>query len=138
MKPRVGLGLTTLALLMGLSGAAMAQTVGPNGEQPTPSKDVTLTDAEVAQIKDKKATAALLWHTSSDFVNAVTAGAKDEFARLGIEVVAETDAGFDSAKQMSDVEPTFERFCISLGRLVRLPLIEQYITQLQIQGCGLF
>ena len=36
-----------------------------------------------------KATAALLWHTSSDFVNAVTAGAKDEFARLGIEVVAD-------------------------------------------------
>ena len=45
-------------------------------------------------------TAALLWHTSSDFVNAVTAGAKDEFARLGIEVVAETDAGFDAAKQL--------------------------------------
>ncbi|HET7715504.1 MAG TPA: substrate-binding domain-containing protein [Bauldia sp.] len=104
MRPRVGMGLTALTLLMGLSTATMAQTVGPGGEQPTPSKDVTLTDAEVAQIKEKKATAALLWHTSSDFVNAVTAGAKDEFARLGIEVVAETDAGFDSAKQMSDIE----------------------------------
>ncbi|MGO4843886.1 substrate-binding domain-containing protein, partial [Rhizobiaceae sp. 2RAB30] len=31
-------------------------------------------------------------------------GAKDEFARLGIEVVAETDAGFDAARQKSDIE----------------------------------
>ena len=65
------------------------QTVGPGGESPTPSSEVTLTDAEVAKIKEGKCTAALLWHTSSDFVNAVTAGAKDEFARLGIEVVAD-------------------------------------------------
>jgi len=63
-----------------------------------------LSDAEVAKLKEGKYTAALLWHTSSDFVNAVTAGAKDEFARLGIAVVAQTDAGFDAAKQKSDVE----------------------------------
>ena len=37
-------------------------------------------------------------------MNAVTAGAKDEFARLGVSVVAQTDAGFDAAKQKSDVE----------------------------------
>ena len=30
----------------------------------------------------------------------------DEFARLGIEVVATTSAGFDSAKQLADVETT--------------------------------
>lgn len=119
MKPRVGMGLTALALLMGLTTATMAQTVGPGGEQPTASKDVTLTDAEVAQIKEKKATAALLWHTSSDFVNAVTAGAKDEFARLGIEVVAETDAGFDSAKQMSDIETVMAK---SPSIILALPL----------------
>ena len=37
-------------------------------------------------------------------MNAVTAGAKDEFNRLGMSVVAQTDAGFDAAKQKSDVE----------------------------------
>jgi ribose transport system substrate-binding protein len=37
-------------------------------------------------------------------VNAVTAGASDEFKRLGIAVVATTDAGFDAAKQKSDIE----------------------------------
>jgi ribose transport system substrate-binding protein len=82
----------------------MAETKGPNGESPTLSSAVTLSDAEVAKVKGLNASAALLWHTSSDFVNAVTAGAKDEFARLGISVVATTDAGFDSAKQMSDIE----------------------------------
>jgi ribose transport system substrate-binding protein len=105
MKPRVGLGLTAIAFAIGLTTtAAFAQTMGPGGESPTLASDVTLTDAEVEQIKGLKATAALLWHTSSDFVNAVNAGATDEFNRLGIEVVATTDAGFDSAKQMSDIE----------------------------------
>jgi ribose transport system substrate-binding protein len=105
MKSRVGLRLAAIAAAIGfMTSAAVGQTMGPGGESPTLSSAVTLTDAEVAKIKEMKATAALLWHTSSDFVNAVTAGAKDEFARLGVEVVATTDAGFDSAKQMSDIE----------------------------------
>jgi len=91
--------------LLALGGPALAgETVGPDGEKATPSSELTLTDAEAAKLKEGHYTAALLWHTSSDFVNAVTAGAKDEFAKLGIEVVAQTDAGFDAAKQQSDVE----------------------------------
>src|SRR6516225_5214979 len=84
--------------------AQAGETVGPGGEKATPSSALTLTDEEVAKLEDGNYTAALLWHTSSDFVNAVTAGATDEFNRLGIMVVAETDAGFDAAKQKSDVE----------------------------------
>jgi ribose transport system substrate-binding protein len=83
---------------------ATAQTKGPGGESPTPTSAITLSDDEVAKVKGGNYTAALLWHTSSDFVNAVTAGATDEFTRLGIKVVATTDAGFDAAKQKSDVE----------------------------------
>ncbi len=78
-----------------------------------------LTDEEVAKVKEGKHTAALLWHTSSDFVSAVTAGAKDEFKRLGIEVVAETDAGFDAAKQLSDVETVMAK---SPSAILALPL----------------
>ena len=55
-------------------------------------------------MKDKGYKAALLWHTSSDFINAVTAGATDEFARAGIAIAATTDAGFDAASQRSDIE----------------------------------
>ena len=90
------LAMTTLA--------TAGETAGPDGEKATATSALTLTDAEVAKLKDGKFTAALLWHTSSDFVNAVTAGSKDEFARLGVSVVAQTDAGFDAAKQKSDVE----------------------------------
>ena len=37
-------------------------------------------------------------------MNAVSAGATDEFDRLGIEVIATTNAAFDAAKQRSDIE----------------------------------
>ena len=96
--------IVTAAAFITAPNATAGETVGPGGEKATPTSAITLTDAEVSKLKAGKFTAALLWHTSSDFVNAVTAGAKDEFARLGIAVVAQTDAGFDSAKQKSDVE----------------------------------
>src|SRR5436305_1794376 len=104
MKGREQIGIGAALALVLLSIAALAQTKGPKGESPTPASQITLTDAEVAKLKEGKNTAALLWHTSSDFVNAVTAGATDEFKRLGISVVATTDAGFDAAKQKSDIE----------------------------------
>src|SRR5438067_167228 len=96
-------GILAVAILFA-STIGLAQTQGPNGEAPTATSEITLTSAEVSKIKEGNHTAALLWHTSSDFVNAVTAGAKDEFSRLGISVVATTDAGFDAAKQKSDIE----------------------------------
>ena len=84
--------IAALAAALSVGSAALAQTQGPGGESPTPTSEITLSDEEVAKVKDGNHTAALLWHTSSDFVNAVTAGATDEFERLGIEVVATTDA----------------------------------------------
>ena len=103
MRSRIAALAIFGAALLGTAAVA-GETVGPGGEKATPSSALTLDDAEIAKLKEGKFTAALLWHTSSDFVNAVTAGATDEFTRLGIEVVAETDAGFDAAKQKSDVE----------------------------------
>ncbi|MGQ0564617.1 MAG: substrate-binding domain-containing protein [Gemmobacter sp.] len=98
--------LVSLSALALLSLPALAQTVGPSGETATLSSAVTVDDAQAAELQGKGLKAALLWHDQSDFVNAVTAGATDEFARLGIEVVATTSAAFDSAKQMADVETT--------------------------------
>ena len=85
-------------------GAAMAQTIGPGGESSTPSSSVTVPADKEAMLGSGGYKAALLWHDQSDFVNAVTAGATDEFTRLGIEVIAITSAGFDAAKQRSDIE----------------------------------
>lgn len=104
MFMRKFLNASVLAGLLLSTAPALAQTVGPAGEAATPSAEVTLSDADIAALKDKGYKAALLWHTSSDFVNAVTAGAKDEFARAGVEVVVQTDAGFDAARQRSDIE----------------------------------
>ncbi|MGN6142662.1 MAG: substrate-binding domain-containing protein [Mesorhizobium sp.] len=99
--------ILTAAFAAGLSlagSAAFAQTVGPSGETATPSAEVKLTDADIAALKDKGYKAALLWHTSSDFTNAVSAGAKDEFARAGVTIAVTTDAQFDAARQRSDIE----------------------------------
>ena len=91
-------------LALGAGAGFAANTTGPNGESATPASAVTLTPDEEAKIRQGKHTAALAWHTSSDYTTAVDQGAKDEFARLGIEVVAATDAQFDPAKQKSDIE----------------------------------
>ncbi|MGI9498990.1 MAG: substrate-binding domain-containing protein [Geminicoccaceae bacterium] len=97
-------GVAITASMLALIPPALAETIGPNGESAVPSSSVAVSDEGVAKLKDGGHKAALLWHTSADFVNAVTAGASDEFERLGIEVVATTDAGFDAAKQKSDAE----------------------------------
>jgi ribose transport system substrate-binding protein len=88
--------LAASAMLLTTQPLFAGETIGPDGEKATPASE--------AKLKAGHYTAALLWHTSSDFVNAVTAGAQDEFGRLGIQVVAQTDANFDAAKQKSDVE----------------------------------
>ncbi|MDE0591506.1 substrate-binding domain-containing protein [Halocynthiibacter sp. C4] len=96
--------IAAAALLSVVAFPSLAETVGPNGETATPSTEVVVGDDHVSAVQDASYTAALLWHDQSDFVNAVTAGASDEFERLGIEVVAVTSAGFDAAKQRSDIE----------------------------------
>lgn len=82
-----------------------ATTVGPNGEASTPAADlVPLTAEEVEQIKAGGHKAALLWAGAGTWYNALTAGARDAFDRLGIEVVTEAEANFDPARQATDVE----------------------------------
>lgn len=78
---------------------------GPNGEKASRAADVTLTDDELAKIKDMKATAAIVMHYGgNDWSTAQIAGLKDQFAKMGIEVIAVTDANFKPEKQVSDIE----------------------------------
>ncbi|GIT80514.1 sugar ABC transporter substrate-binding protein [Leifsonia sp. LS1] len=78
--------------------------VGPNGEKPGPLSDLALTADEEAKVKAGTFTAAFVWHTSSDFVTAVEKGARQEFEKLGIKVVASTQAGFNAATQANNVQ----------------------------------
>jgi ribose transport system substrate-binding protein len=86
------------------SSRALGTTRGPNGERPTPPSALSLSSSEIAKVRAGRHTAALVWHEGSDFTTAVDAGVRDEFGVLGVEVVAETSANFDAAKQKSDVE----------------------------------
>lgn len=85
-------------------------STGPNGEAPTPATDVTLTDAELEQIKGMAAKAAIVLHYGgNDWSVAQVAGLKDQFGKMGIEVIAETNADFKSETQVSDIETTLAR-----------------------------
>jgi ribose transport system substrate-binding protein len=78
---------------------------GPNGEDPAPASSISLTDEELARIKEMKATAAIVMHYGgNDWSRAQVAGLKDQFAKMGIEVIATTDAGFKPEKQVADIE----------------------------------
>ncbi|NBT33147.1 MAG: sugar ABC transporter substrate-binding protein, partial [Rhodobacteraceae bacterium] len=109
---------TALALTMGVTMPALAdpdaalaqlqETVlskGPSGEDPSPASDVVLTDAELAQIREMGATAAIVMHYGgNDWSQAQINGLQTQFAAMGIEVIAVTDAGFKPEKQVSDLE----------------------------------
>lgn len=84
--------------------AAVFTTVGPNGEKPTPASAVTVTPAQIAQLRKGHYTAAMVWHESATFTSAVTAGANAEFKRLGIKVISITQANFDAATQTNQLQ----------------------------------
>ncbi|OZM75470.1 LacI family transcriptional regulator [Pseudonocardia sp. MH-G8] len=63
-----------------------------------------LTDDEVATLRAGGFTAAQIWHTSGPFVAAVQAGAQAEFDRLGVEVVASTNANMNAGTQSNQVQ----------------------------------
>lgn len=77
---------------------------GPNGETAVSAAKVTVTDEQYAQIKEKNLKAAMLWAGAGEWYNAMTDGAKAEFEKMGIEVVAISDAQFDPSKQATDIE----------------------------------
>jgi ribose transport system substrate-binding protein len=89
--------------LAALQGKVLSK--GPHGEEPATAETAELTDAEVAKVKAMGATAAIVMHYGgNDWASAQIAGLKDEFGKLGIQVVASTDANFKPDKQVSDLE----------------------------------
>lgn len=87
-----------------VSDSDLALAKGPNGETAVRASEVELTDAQIQNVKDGQFKAALLWAGSGEWYNALSKGAEDEFARLGVKVVSNADAQFDPAKQATDVE----------------------------------
>lgn len=78
---------------------------GPNGETPSPASATALTADEIAKVKAMGATAAIVMHYGgNDWATAQITGLKSEFEKLGIKVIASTDADFKPDKQVSDLE----------------------------------
>jgi ribose transport system substrate-binding protein len=86
-----------------LEGGVLA--LGPNGEAPVSAATLSLSDAEVQQIRDKHATAAIVFHsTAGVWATAQQEAQQAEFDKLGIKVVAATNANFVASTQVSDIE----------------------------------
>jgi ribose transport system substrate-binding protein len=78
---------------------------GQKGEEGFPSKDIVITDEQKEKIKAGNFTVAIsMGWLGDDFASQQLIGLKEEFERLGIEVIAETNANWDDAKQISDLE----------------------------------
>jgi len=78
---------------------------GPNGEEPSPAGNLSLSDEELAEIKEMGATAAIVMHYGgNDWSRAQVEGLRHQFGEMGIEVIAVTDAGFKPEKQVADIE----------------------------------
>jgi ribose transport system substrate-binding protein len=91
------------AALAEVTGQVLSE--GPNGETPEDASTAELTDEQVAEVQDMGLTAAIVMHYGgNDWANAQIAGLNEEFSRLGIEVIATTDADFNPGKQVSDIE----------------------------------
>ena len=89
--------------LADLNGKVLS--LGPNGETPSGFETTEVSDADLAKIQAGKYTAAIVMHYSgNDWATAQVEGLKSEFGRLGIKVVAVTDADFKPEKQVSDIE----------------------------------
>jgi len=85
------------------SGAVMS--TGPHGEQATAASVLSLTDAELTKLKNGKYRVAICFHYSGDDWSAAQEkGLRDQFAELGIQVVAVTAAQFNAAQQKADIE----------------------------------
>lgn len=102
MGVSAGSGLTVMAAD---DSAAEILSTGPNGETATPATELSLTDEEIEKVKEGNYTAAISFHYGgNDWSTAQQKGLKDTFEKLGIEVVAITDADFSAEQQVSDLE----------------------------------
>lgn len=91
------------AALADITGQVLS--TGPNGEEPQSVDATKVTDEQAAEIADLGLKAAIVMHYGgNDWANAQIAGLNAEFERLGIEVIATTDADFDPATQVSQIE----------------------------------
>ncbi|NLP26268.1 MAG: substrate-binding domain-containing protein [Clostridiales bacterium] len=84
---------------------AEIKSTGPNGEAAVNATTLSLTDEEIDKIKAGKYKAAICLHYGgNDWSTSQVKGLTDTFKKLGIEIVATTDANFSAEQQVADIE----------------------------------
>lgn len=78
---------------------------GQRGEEGFPASKITISDEQLAKIKAGNFTVAIsMGWLGDDWASQQLIGLKENFEKLGIKVVAETNANWDDAKQIADLE----------------------------------
>ncbi|MCV2866812.1 substrate-binding domain-containing protein [Defluviimonas sp. WL0075] len=92
-----------LAKLDDLSNTVVSD--GQRGEPGFPAADLKLTDEQIEKVKAGNFTVAIsMGWLGDDWASQQLIGLKETFEKLGIKVVAETNANWDDAKQIADLE----------------------------------
>ncbi|WML58055.1 substrate-binding domain-containing protein [Neobacillus sp. PS2-9] len=80
-------------------------STGPHGEAAVSAKTLQLSLKDLKMLKEHNYKAAISMHyTNNDWSRSVINGLKATFDKMGIEVVAVTDAQFKWEKQLADIE----------------------------------
>lgn len=86
-------------------GGPVILSKGPNGEDAVSATTLSLTAEEIAKVKAGNYTAAIVFHYGgNDWSTSQLKGLTDKFTKLGIEIVAVTDANFSAEQQVADIE----------------------------------
>ncbi|MDR0567867.1 MAG: substrate-binding domain-containing protein [Spirochaetaceae bacterium] len=85
--------------------AGQVMSRGPHGETASSAADLKLSEDEIKKLIEGKYKVSIVFHyAGNDWSAAQQAGLKDQFARMGIEVLSVTDANFKAEQQISDIE----------------------------------
>ncbi len=77
---------------------------GPHGEKGVLYSDINLTDDQIAKVKAGHFTVAIaLGWLGDDWASQQLVGMHEEFDKLGIKIIAETNANWDDSKEISDL-----------------------------------
>ncbi|GGO74005.1 substrate-binding domain-containing protein [Bowmanella pacifica] len=101
--------LPLLGSLMLLTAPVIAKTGGETDfvgalAEAAKAADIAIDASQKDSLKALELTAAMAWHGASPWISAVNRGAKEEFERYGVKVLVTTDAQYDPAKQVADIE----------------------------------
>lgn len=84
---------------------ASVQAKGPHGESAVPASTIQLSPSDIAKIKAKHATAALVIHLGGDgWSQAQVSGLQSEFRTLGVKVISVTYAHGDVPTQIKNIQ----------------------------------